>query len=63
MLCESMNCAYLDVWEDFVGSFKLYKKDGVRLNNKGVEVFAKRMDEGLNLWHGNYMVEEVLRGL
>ena len=26
MLCESMNCAYLDVWKDFIDSFKLYKK-------------------------------------
>ena len=26
MLCESMNCTYLDVWEEFVVSFKLYKK-------------------------------------
>ena len=24
MLCESMNYIYLDVWEDFVDSFKLY---------------------------------------
>ena len=39
MLCESMNCTYLDVWEDFVDSFKLHKKDGVHLNEKGVEVF------------------------
>ena len=26
MLCESMDCTYLDVWENFVDSFKLYKK-------------------------------------
>ena len=38
MLCESMNCTYLDVWEDFVDSFKLCKKGGVHLNEKGVEV-------------------------
>ena len=50
MLCESMNCIYLDVWEDFVGSFKQYKKDGVHLNDKGVEAFAKRMDEYLSLY-------------
>ena len=50
MLCESMKYTYLDVWEDFVDSFKLYKKDGVHLNEKGVEVFAKRMDECLSLW-------------
>ena len=40
MLCESMNCTYLDVWEDFIDSFKLYKKR-VYLNEKGVKVFAK----------------------
>ena len=48
-----MNCTYLDVWEDFVDSFKLYKKDGVHLNEKGVEVFGKRMGESLSLWRGN----------
>ena len=48
-----MSCTYLDVREDFIGSFKLYKKDGVHLNNKGVKVFAKRMDECLSLWQGN----------
>ena len=57
MLCESMNCTYSDVWEYFVGSFKLYKKDGVNLNDKGVENFAKGMDECLSLWQGNQMVE------
>ena len=36
---------YLNVWEDFVDSSKLYIKDGVHLNEKVVEVFAKRMDE------------------
>ena len=25
-LYESMNCTYLDIWDDFVISFKLYKK-------------------------------------
>ena len=44
MLCESMNCTYLDIWEDFEGVFKQYKKDGVHLNDKGGEVFAKRID-------------------
>ena len=34
LLYESMNCSYIDVWEDFVDSFKLYKKDGVHLNQK-----------------------------
>ena len=29
MSCESMNCTY------FVDSFKLYKKDGIHLNEKG----------------------------
>ena len=53
MLYEGMNCTYFDIWEDFVGSFKLYKKDGVYLNEKGVEVFAKRMDDCLSLWQGN----------
>ena len=38
MLCESMNCTYLDIWEDFVDSFKLYKEDVVYLNEKDVEV-------------------------
>ena len=42
VLCESMNYTYLDVWKDFVGSFKIYKKDGVHLKEKGVEVFAKK---------------------
>ena len=36
MLCESMNCTYLDVWEDFVDVFKFYKKDELQLNEKGV---------------------------
>ena len=45
MLCESMNCTCLDVWEDFVDSFKLYRKDGLHLIEKGVEVFPKRMNE------------------
>ena len=36
MSCKSMNCTYLEVWEDFIDSFKLYKKDGVHLNEKGV---------------------------
>ena len=49
LLCESMNCTYLDVWEDFVGSFKLYEKDGVHLNNKVVKVFAEIIDECLSL--------------
>ena len=49
LLCEYMNCTYLDVWEDFVDSFKLYKKDGVHLNEKEVEVFARRMNECLYL--------------
>ena len=49
MLCESMSCTYLDVWEDSVGSFKLYKRDGVHLIEKGVEVFARKMDERLIL--------------
>ena len=35
MLCESMHCSYLDVWEDFVDSSKLYKKDGVHLILQG----------------------------
>ena len=50
MLCKCMN---LDVWNDFVDSFKLYKKDGMHLNDKGVEVFAMRMDECLNPWREN----------
>ena len=37
MLCESMNCSYLDVWEDFLDNFKLYKKDRVHLNDEGIE--------------------------
>ena len=53
MLCESMSCTYLYVWKDFVDIFKLYKKDGVHLNDKKVEVFAKRMDECLSLWQEN----------
>ena len=53
MLCKNMNCTYLDIWEDFVGSFKLFKKDGVHLNEKGVEVFAKRMADCLSPWQGN----------
>ena len=44
MLYESMNFTYLDVWEDFVESFKLYKRDGVHLMKK-----ARRMEEGLSL--------------
>ena len=44
MLCESINCTYLDVREDFVDSVKLYKKDGVHLNAKDVEVFVRKMD-------------------
>ena len=39
------HCQGKDVWEDFVDSFKLCKKDGVHLNEKGVEVFARRMNE------------------
>ena len=27
MLCENMNCIYLDEWEDLVDNFKLNKKD------------------------------------
>ena len=61
MLCENKNYTYLDV-QDCVNSFKLYKKDGVHLNEKGVEVFAKRM-ECLSLWQENQMVERVVRGL
>ena len=49
ILCESMNCSYLDVWEDLVNSFKLYKKDGVHLNDKGLKVFSKRRDECCSL--------------
>ena len=30
-------CKYLDVWDGFIDSFKLYKKDGVHLNEKGGE--------------------------
>ena len=41
MLCESMNCTYLGVWEDFVDSFKLYKKDGMRMNENGIEALKK----------------------
>ena len=41
MSCESMNCTYLDVWDDFVYSFKLYKKDRVNLKEKGVRSFCK----------------------
>ena len=44
MLCKSMNCTYIGVWEDFVDNFKLYKKDGLHLNDKGVEIVAKRME-------------------
>ena len=54
MLCESMNCIYLDVQEDFVDSFKFYKY---------VEVLEKRMDKCLSLWQENQMVEGVLRSL
>ena len=50
MLCESINCTYLDVWEDFKDGFKFYKKDGVHLNEKEVEAFATRKDECLSLW-------------
>ena len=50
MLYHNMNCTYLDVWEGFVDCFKLYKKDGVHLNEKGVEVFARRIDKYLSLW-------------
>ena len=49
MLCESLNYSYLNVQEDFVDNFKLYKKDGVNLNYKSLEVFARRMDYRLNL--------------
>ena len=52
-LCPNMNCFYLDMWEDFVDSFELYKKDGVDLNEKGLKVSARRMDECLSLWRGN----------
>ena len=43
MLCGSMNCSYLDVWKNFLDILKLYKKEGMHLNDKCVEVFAKRM--------------------
>ena len=41
VLCQSMNCSYLDVWEDLVDSFKLYKIGEVHLYDKSVEVSAK----------------------
>ena len=44
-LCPNMNCSYLGPQEDFVDSFQLYKKGGVHLNEKGLKVFARRMDE------------------
>ena len=53
MLCESMNCTYLDIWEDIVDIFKLYKKDGVHLNEKGGKVFSRRMGEYFSFWHEN----------
>ena len=56
MLCESMNCSYSDVSEDFVDNFKMYKKDRLHPNHKGVEVFAvfaRRMDECLTFWQKN----------
>ena len=40
-------------WEDFADSFQLYKKDGVHLNEKGLKVFARRMDKCLSLWQEN----------
>ena len=49
MLCESRKYSYLNVWKDFVDSFKLYKRDGLHLNDKGVKVFARRMDGCLSL--------------
>ena len=49
MLHMSINCTYLDVCEDFVDSFELYKKDSVHLNDKGTEVFPKGMDKCLSL--------------
>ena len=48
-LYQNMNCCYFHLWEDFVDSFHLYKKDGVHLNEKGLKVFAGRMDE----WQDN----------
>ena len=44
---------YLNLWEDFVDNFKLHKKDRVHLNEKGLKVFARRMDECLSLWQEN----------
>ena len=49
MLYERMSCTYLDVWEYFVDSFKLYKNNGVHLNDKGFKVFSRRIDECLSL--------------
>ena len=57
-----MNYTYLDVGEDFVDSFKLYKKDKVHLKEKGVEIFAKRMVECLSLWQEKWRVERVSKG-
>ena len=51
--CQNMNRFYLDMWEDVVDSFQLYKKDGVNLSEKGLKVFARRMEECLSLWRGN----------
>ena len=51
ILCESIIFTYIDVWEDFVD--KLYKKGGMHLNEKGVEVFVRRMDECLSLRQEN----------
>ena len=45
MLCLNMNISYLDLWNDFIGSLKLYKKDEVHLNDKGGSIFATKMDE------------------
>ena len=50
MLCLNMNISYLDLWNDFIGSLKLYKKDEVHLNDKGGSIFATKMDEFFSVW-------------
>ena len=50
-----MICSYLDVWEDFINSFRLYKNE-VHLNDKGIKVLERERVEDLVKRRGVYQL-------
>ena len=50
--CKLEGVQYLDVWQEFYDR-RLYKRDGVHLNEQGKDVMASRLDFMIGCLVGN----------